>query len=144
MAKTIIIGEGDKEARRLVEATRKALEIGIAEVRAGGATGDIGAAIQKYVEGEGFGVVQELIGHGVGYKVHEDPEIPNWGRGGEGVKLQEGMVIAIEPMVTEESRGIYLAEDGWTWKTKDGKRAAHFEHTMAVTKNDAEVLTKLK
>ena len=143
MAKTIIVGEGDKEAKRLVEATRKALEIGIAEVRAGNTTGDIGAAIQQYVEGEGFGVVRELIGHGVGYKVHEDPEIPNWGTRGKGAKLEKGMVIAIEPMVTEGSHGVYLAEDDWTWKTKDGKRAAHFEHTVAVTRDGAEVLTKL-
>lgn len=142
MAKTIIIGSGDEGARRLVEVTRKALEIGIAEVHTANTTGDIGAAIQQYVEGEGFGVVRELIGHGVGYKVHEDPEVPNWGKRGEGTRLEEGTVIAIEPMITEGGRAIYLAQDGWTWKTKDGKRAAHFEHTMAVTKKGAEVLTR--
>ncbi len=144
MAKTIIIGEGNQEARRLVEATRKALEIGISEARTGNTTGDIGAAIQAYVEAQGFGVVQELIGHGVGHKVHEDPEVPNWGKRGEGVRLEEGMVIAIEPMVTEKSPKIYLAEDHWTWKTKDGARAAHFEHTLAVTEKGAEILTAIK
>jgi methionyl aminopeptidase len=83
------------------------------------------------------------VGHGVGKKVHEDPEIPNWGRRGTGSKLVEGMVIAIEPMVTEGDYKLYLADDGWTWKTKDGKRAAHFEHSMVVTKNGVEILTEL-
>jgi len=94
------------------------------------------------VEAEGFGVVRELVGHGVGAKVHEDPEIPNWGKAGAGPALAENMVIAIEPMVTEGSFEVYLSKDGWTWKTKDGSRAAHFEHTILVTKNGAEILTK--
>lgn len=142
MAETVLIGEVDELGEKLVKVTKKALEIGISEIRPGARTGDIGAAIQKFVEKKGFGVVRELVGHGVGAKVHEDPEIPNWGRAGTGAALKEGMVVAIEPMVTEGSYGIFLAPDGWTWKTKDGSRAAHFEHTILVTRDGAEILTK--
>ena len=117
------------------------MEIGIAEVRAGARIGNIGFAIQKYLEKEGFGVVRELVGHGVGRAVHEDPEIPNWGKKGTGPELVEGMVIALEPMATDGSPKVKIAKDGWTWLTKDGSRAAHFEHTLVVTKNGAEILT---
>lgn len=141
MAETIIVGETDARGRKLVEVTRKALEIAISKVHAGGRVGDIGEAVQKYVESEGFGVVRQLVGHGVGYKVHEEPEIANWGKVGEGAELRENMVIAIEPMVTEGDAELYLAPDQWTWKTKDQKRAAHFEHTLAVMKEGAEILT---
>lgn len=142
MAETVMVGVGDKAGQKLIEATKEALKIGIAEVHAGAHVGDIGEAVQTFLEIKGFGVVRELVGHGVGHAVHEDPEVPNWGSRGKGIKLEEGMVIAIEPMVTEKSPAIYLAGDGWTWKTKDGARAAHFEHTMAVTKEGAEILTK--
>lgn len=140
-ATTIIVGEGEITSP-LVQATKKSLEIGISKVKAGARTGDIGFAIQNFLEGEGFGVVKELVGHGVGHAVHEDPEIPNWGRLGTGSELVEGMIIAIEPMATEGSPKIKLMDDGWTWATVDGSRAAHFEHTLIVTKNGAEILTK--
>ncbi len=143
MAETIEIGKVNEKLFRLIEITRKSLEIGIKQVRAGARVGDIGHAIQKFVEASGFGVVHELVGHGVGKKVHEDPEIPNWGRAGTGTELKENMVIAIEPMVTLGSPEVFLDKDGWTWKTCDGKPAAHFEHTMVVTKDGPEVLTKI-
>ena len=142
MAETVIIGRTDEVGEKLVRITKEALDLAISMVRPGLKTGDLGEAVQKFIEGNGFGVVRELVGHGVGYKVHEDPQIPNWGKKGEGVTLEENMVIAIEPMVTEGGCEIYLAPDGWTWKTKDKKRAAHFEHTMVIHKNGAEVLTK--
>lgn len=142
MAATLGVGEVDEVGGRLIKATEQALKLAISKVRSGASVGDIGEAIQKFVEAEGFGVVRELVGHGVGAKVHEDPEIPNWGKAGAGPALAENMVIAIEPMVTEGSFEVYLSKDGWTWKTKDGSRAAHFEHTILVTKNGAEILTK--
>jgi len=142
MAETVIIGRTDEVGEKLVRITKEALDLAISMMRPGLKTGDLGEAVQKFIEGNGFGVVRELVGHGVGYKVHEDPQIPNWGKKGEGVTLEENMVIAIEPMVTEGGCEIYLAPDGWTWKTKDKKRAAHFEHTMVIHKNGAEVLTK--
>ncbi len=132
------------EAEGLVNATKKALEVGIAEVRAGVHVGDIGFAIQRHLEDQGFGVVRELVGHGVGQAVHEDPEIPNWGARGDGYVLQEGEVIAIEPMATAGGYKIKLFPDGWTWATKDGSLAAHFEHTLVVTKDGAEVLTQIE
>lgn len=148
-ALTVIVGEivGKKnkkffEAKRLIDATKKSLDTGISKVKVGARVGDIGFAIQSFLEREGFGVVKELVGHGVGNAVHEDPEIPNWGKLGTGTELREGMVIAIEPMVTEGSSRVKLLDDGWTWSTRDGSRAAHFEHTLVVTKNGAEILTK--
>lgn len=142
MAETIIIGGTDEIGEKLVKVARRALEIGISKVKAGARVGDIGEAVQEFVEENGFGVVRVLVGHGVGYQVHEEPQIPNWGKSGTGPELVEGMVIAIEPMVTEGDYNLKLAEDGWTWRTKDGKRAAHFEHTILVTKTGAEILTK--
>lgn len=132
-----------ESARRLIDATRKSLEIGIAEVCAGAHVGDIGHAIQQFLEKESFGVVRELVGHGVGKAVHEDPEIPNWGKKGSGPILEEGMVIALEPMATEGNPKVKIAPDGWTWLTADGSRAAHFEHTVVVTRDGAEVLTRI-
>ena len=142
MAKTVIAGKSDQAGRELIEITRNALEIGIVEAKAGGFTGDIGCAIEEYIESEGFTVVKELVGHGVGKSVHEEPEVPNWGDKGTGIKLFENMIIAIEPMVNEGSAAVYLDKDKWTWKTKDGKRSAHFEHTILITKKGAEILTK--
>ena len=139
-ALTILVGGGTNE---LIESTKKSLDIGIAEIRAGARVGDIGFAIQNFLEKEKFGVVRELVGHGVGRAVHEDPEIPNWGRRGGGPELCEGMVIALEPMATAGNPKVKLALDGWTWLTRDGSSAAHFEHTVAVTKNGAEVLTRI-
>lgn len=142
MAETIGIGEIGENDKKLMKVTKEALDLAISIVKPGIKTGDIGEAIQKFVEAEGFGVVRELVGHGVGYKIHEDPEIPNWGKAGTGPELKENMVIAIEPMVTAGGYAIYLASDGWTWKTKDGFRAAHFEHTMVVKKDGCDILTK--
>lgn len=139
-ALTILVGGGES---KLISATKKSLEIGIAQVRAGARVGDIGYAIQNFLEKEKFGVVRELVGHGVGRAVHEDPEIPNWGKKGNGPILEEGVVIALEPMATEGSPKVKILPDGWTWATRDGSRAAHFEHTVVVTKNGAEVLTSL-
>lgn len=143
MAETVIVGYRDQVGEKLVKVTREALDLAISKVRAGVKTGDLGEAIQRFIESNGFGVVRALVGHGVGYQVHEEPQIPNWGRAGEGTALKENMVIAIEPMVTEGGFELFLDKDGWTWKTKDRKRAAHFEHTMVITKTGAEVLTRI-
>ncbi len=151
-AATIIVSDGvdDKkvsgdylESVGLIDATREALDLGIREVRTGAYVGDIGFAIQRHLEDRGFGVVRELVGHGVGGAVHEDPEIPNWGRPHSGYQLHEGEVIAIEPMATVGSEKVKVLSDGWTWATRDGSVAAHFEHTMVVTKNGSEVITKI-
>lgn len=144
MAVTVGVGKIDVDSRKLLDVTRIALDKGIAQVRAGAHVGDIGAAVQTYVEGCGFGVVRELVGHGVGHAVHEEPEVPNFGKEGQGIKLVEGMVLALEPMVVAGSPRVALAKDEWTWKTKDGSRAAHFEHTVAVTKDGAQVLTEYR
>ena len=141
-AMTVLVGGG---SNKLIDATKKALDIGITQVRSGAHIGDIGYAIQQFLEKENFGVVRELVGHGVGRAVHEDPEIPNWGKSGTGPKLVEGMIIALEPMATENgphAPKIKLSKDGWTWLTKDGSRSAHFEHTVVVTKNGAEILSQ--
>ncbi len=142
MATTVAIGTISAEAKKLLKVTRRALEIGIKEARAGNYVSDIGKAVQKYVEGEGFSVVRELVGHGVGYAVHEDPRVPNYydSRFPE-VKLEEGMVIAIEPMVNVGNRAIDTLDDGWTIVTADGSLCAHFEHTVAIGKTKADILT---
>jgi len=149
---TISVGVGkiSSEAERLLSITKTALEKGIKVVKEGAYTGDIGFAIQSYVEKQrlpagrqGFNVVKNLVGHGVGYSLHEEPEIPNWGRKKTGIRLKQGMVFAMEPMVSMGSGDIILDKNGWTWKTKDGSLAAHFEHTIAVSKRGVEVLTKL-
>jgi methionyl aminopeptidase len=112
-------------------------------VKNGAFVGDIGCAIQSCAERKGFNVVRKLVGHGLGRKVHEGPESPNFGAKGKGEVLKEGEVIAIEPMITAGRGDIYLDEDWWTWKTKDGSLSAHFEHTIIVTKNGAEIITKV-
>ncbi|MBI5742679.1 MAG: type I methionyl aminopeptidase [Candidatus Niyogibacteria bacterium] len=139
---TVPVGNVDEKYLKLIETTRAALAKGIAEVKAGARLGDIGAAIQKHAEAGGFSVVKELVGHGVGRKVHEEPEIPNWGKKGTGAILKEGMVLALEPMLNEKKDRVKLASDGWTYVTSDGSRSAHFEHTIVVTKKGAEVLTQ--
>lgn len=140
-AVSVPVGTVDARAEKLIHATKVSLDKAIACVKDGAYIGDIGHAVESYIEGEGFGVVRDLVGHGVGYEAHEDPQIPNFGRRGTGMRLKEGMVIALEPMVTEGTWRVVLADDGWTWRTKDGSRAAHFEHTMIVTKRGAEVVT---
>jgi methionyl aminopeptidase len=135
------VGEVDPAARRLVEATRRALDAGIAEARPGHRLGDIGHAIQSVAERAGFSIVRALVGHGIGRKPHEEPQVPNYGRRGRGIELAAGMILAIEPMVNEGGAGVLTLEDRWTVVTIDRKRSAHFEHTVAVTENGPRVLT---
>lgn len=138
---TVGVGRISKEAENLIKVTRESLEKGILAVRTGGRIGDIGAAIQEHIERHGFGVVRDLAGHGVGYRVHEDPFVPNFGTRGKGEVLKEGMVLAIEPMATAGTWKVLLDDDEWTFKTADGKLAAHFEHTIVITKDGCEILT---
>lgn len=139
---TVPVGRIDEIAKKLITATEGALVVGIAVARAGNTVGDIGYAIEKYVKENGFVVVEELGGHGVGYCQHEEPHIANYGTRGQGMRLKPGMVIALEPIVNEGTRYIKLMPDGYTYVTKDHKRSAHFEHTILITDGDAEVLTK--
>lgn len=143
MAITVAVGEVSFEAKRLIDVTKKSLKIGIKEVKPGKTIGDIAGAIQKYVESQGFGIVRELCGHGIGKEIHEDPKIPNYGKRGTGPELLEGMVICIEPMVTMGDWHLEKSEDGFGYRTKDKSLTAHFEHTIAVTKNGCRVLTEL-
>lgn len=139
---TVPVGNIDDYAKKLIAVTEEALYSGIKKALISNHVGDISKAIQDVIKPHGFGIVEGLSGHGVGYKVHEDPYIPNYYRGDKGDILKEGMVIAIEPMVNEGSKEIFLDEDGYTYKTKDGKRSAHFEHTIAITKEGPIILTK--
>ncbi len=141
-AVTVGVGKISPQAEKLIRVTAESLAIGIQEARAGARIGDIGSAIQVHLEKNGFGVVRDLAGHGVGHKVHEDPFVPNFGTPGTGAVLREGMVLAIEPMATEGAWKVTLDEDEWAYRTADGKLAAHFEHTIVVTKNGAEILTR--
>ena len=138
---TYAVGEVSEENQYLLEHTEKALYEGIKQVQPGAHIGDIGAAIEAYAEKHHLGVVKELVGHGVGCDVHEEPDVPNYGRKGTGPKLREGMVIAIEPMLTLGSPDIYIDDNDWTIITEDGSMAAHFEHTVVVTKDGVEILT---
>lgn len=131
----------NEETLQLLDRTCKALYLGIEQARAGNRVGDIGAAVQRYVEGFGYGVVRELVGHGVGKKLHEDPEVPNFGKPGKGPKLVEGMVLAIEPMITLGTRNVVQDSDGWTIRTADRRPSAHFEHMVSVRADRSEVLT---
>ena len=142
-AMTVGVGEISKEAKKLLETTKKSLEIGLKTAKAGSKTGDIGFAIQKFVESKGFKVIKELVGHGVGYEVHEEPQIPNFGNEGKGVLLPENLVVAIEPMATYGSGNVKLAEDGFGYKTVDGKLSAHFEVTAVITSKGVKVLTPI-
>lgn len=143
MAVTVGVGAVGATAQKLIEVTRQSLSRGITAVRNGARTGDIGFAIASYVEKNGFGVVRDLAGHGVGYKVHEDPLIMNFGKKGTGEQLLTGMTIALEPMVTEGDWHVTIDRDGWTIRTRDGKLAAHFEHTLVVMDDGCEILTEL-
>lgn len=138
---TVKVGQVSPVAGKLVETTRACLEAAIAVAKTGNRIGDIGHAIQVMAEGAGFSVVRDLVGHGVGYEVHEDPMVPCYGKAGTGQKLEVGMVLAIEPMICEKDYHVLVEEDGWTISTADGGLAAHFEHTIAVRENGAEVLT---
>ena len=143
MAKTYTVGEIPEKVRRLISATERSLREGIQAARAGAHVEDIGAAIESSVERDGFSVVYELGGHGVGNKVHEGPFIPNYGVKGKGEKLVVGMVLALEPIVALGSPEIKLDAYGYTYKTKDGSLAAHFEDTILITEKEAEVITKV-
>lgn len=139
---TIPVGEKiDGQTRRLLDATQASLQAAINAVRPGATLGDIGAAVQELVEAEGFSVVRDFVGHGIGTRMHEDPQIPNFGQRGRGMKLKEGMVLAIEPMVNAGKPGVEVLKDGWTAVTEDGSMSAHFEHTVAVTATGSMVLT---
>lgn len=135
-------GNISKATRMLLSVTAHALELAVEAAQPGNTTGDIGHAVESYVKPMGFGIVKILSGHGVGYTVHEDPYIPNFGKAGSGEKLVPGMVIAIEPMVNLGSGDVYVTEDEYTYITKDGKLSAHFEHTVAITEDGPVVLTK--
>lgn len=141
-ALTVAVGEIPQRTRELISVTNECLRRGIQQTRAHRTVGDIGHAIQTYAESHGFHVVRDLVGHGVGRKVHEEPHIPNVGEAGEGVELQVGMVIAIEPMVTIGSADVVLEGDHWTYRTKDRSLAAHSEHSVAITADGPLVLTK--
>ena len=140
-AYTFPVGKVDARTQQLLDATKHSLELGIAQAVAGNRTGDIGEAIQSYCENLGFSVVRELVGHGLGTDMHESPEVPNYGRRGHGVKLREGMVICIEPMINAGRKEVYLDENGWAVHTADGKNSAHFEKTVVVRHGHPEVLT---
>jgi len=139
---TFPVGQISQDSQRLLNVSRESLFQGIAKAKAGARIGDIGAAVQKYVESNGYSVVRDLVGHGIGQKLHEEPAaIPNFGRAGHGDILREGMTICIEPMVNQGSWRVRTLKDGWTVKTADGKLSAHFEHTIAITKYGPELLT---
>lgn len=142
-AYTFCCGEVSKEAKRLLEVTEASLHKGIEAAVAGGQVGDIGHAVQTVVENAGFSVVRSYVGHGVGRELHEDPEVPNFGRAGHGARLLPGMIIAIEPMVNEKSFNVRVLPDKWTVKTVDGGLSAHFEHTIVITKDGPVILTQL-
>lgn len=143
MAVTVGIGTIAPAAAKLIRVTRDALEKGIRIIRPGVHLGDLGAAIQGHIEASGLSVVRDLVGHGVGRELHEEPYVPNYGTPGEGPPVRPGMVLAIEPMATAGAPAVKLDKDGWTWRTRDGSLAAHFEHTILVTKDGVEVLTRL-
>lgn len=139
---TVAVGEIKPETERLLEVTKASLEAAIAVVKPGATLGDVGWAVQKVVEDAGFSVVRDFVGHGIGTRMHEDPQVPNYGTAGRGMKLREGMVIAIEPMVNVGSPDVQVLADGWTAVTVDGSMSAHFEHTVAVTATGARILTE--
>jgi methionyl aminopeptidase len=141
---TFAIGEVSDQVKTLMRVTRECLDLGIEKAVVGNRIGDIGYAVQEHAEKHGFGVVKELVGHGVGLKLHEKPEVPNYGRRGAGIKLEEGMVIAIEPMINAGRAGVKFWDDGWTVSTSDGKASAHYEHTIAVKKGKADILSSFE
>lgn len=141
-AVTVAVGPVSAEAAKLLDVTKQSLHEALAVVKAGARLSDIGAAVQRHVEANGFSVVREFVGHGIGATLHEEPQIPNYGTPGRGPRLAEGMVLAIEPMVNIGQAGVKVLSDGWTAVTKDGSLSAHFEHTVAVTADGCRVLTR--
>lgn len=142
-ARTFAVGRISERASNLMAATEDALEIGINKCYEGNTIGDVANAIQETVESQGYSVVRDLVGHGIGKKIHEAPEVPNYGKKGTGPRVEEGMTLALEPMVNEGNFGVLVDEDQWTVRTADGKLSAHFEHTIAVTEDGPLILTKL-
>ncbi len=140
-AYTFIVEESDDETMALLRRTVESLYVGIDKARHGNKTGDIGAAIQSYCESAGYGVIRELVGHGLGKRLHEEPAVPNYGKPGRGKRLRSGTTLAVEPMITMGSREIQTLDDGWTIKTADGKRSAHYEHDIVVREGEAEILS---
>ena len=141
---TFAVGQISNDLKKLLEATRMCLELGVEQAAIGKRIGDIGFAVQNYAESNGYGVVRELVGHGVGIQLHEAPEVPNYGRRGHGLVMTEGLVIAIEPMINLGTKNVRQLKDGWTIETQDGKPSAHFEHTVAVGKGGAEKLSSFE
>lgn len=140
---TVGIGKVSEEAQRLMDVTEQSLYRGIQELQEGKRLGDLGSAVQRFAESAGFSVVRAFVGHGIGKKLHEEPPVPNYGEPDRGLRLKEGMVLAIEPMVNAGSYEVEIKEDGWTAVTKDGSLAAHFEHSVAITKNGPYILSQL-
>lgn len=138
---TLALGKVSREKQRLMEVTEASLYAGLEKIRPGVHLSDISAAVQQVAEGAGFSVVREFVGHGIGRDLHEDPQIPNYGKPGNGPILKKGMVLAIEPMINAGTRHVKILKDGWTAVTKDGRPSAHFEHTVAVTEDGYEILT---
>jgi methionyl aminopeptidase len=138
---TLPVGEVNPEAKRLLEVTEKALSIGIGMAKVGNRLFDISYAVQAWVESNGFSVVRDFVGHGIGKSLHEDPQIPNFGSPNQGPRLEKGMIFALEPMVNEGTYEVRVLDDGWTVVTADGKPSAHFEHTIAITDGDAMILS---
>ncbi len=143
-AYTFCVGEVTDEVKKLLKTTKESLYLGIENAVAGKHLGDISSAVQEHCEAQKYGIVRELTGHGIGREMHEDPQVPNYGRRGNGVMLKAGMCIAIEPMITMGERSIWLDQDRWTIRTRDGKPAAHFEHTIVVRKGKAEILSSFE
>ena len=141
MARTFAVGNISAEAQKLIDVTRESFFEGIKYIKHGAKLGDVSSAIQTYVEKHGYGVVRDLVGHGIGRQLHEDPSVPNFGKAGHGVKLAAGMALAIEPMVTEGDYHVCVLDDDWTVVTDDGSLAAHYENTVIVTKDGCEILT---
>jgi methionyl aminopeptidase len=139
-ARTFAVGEVDDEAKRLLAVTEEALRLAVEQVRPGGRLSDIGHAVQRHAERHGFSVVREFSGHGIGTSLHEEPQVPNYGKPGKGPKLRPGLVLAIEPMVNAGKAGVRMDADGWTARTEDGSLSAHFEFSVAVTSSGARVL----
>jgi methionyl aminopeptidase len=139
-ARTFAVGDVDDEAKRLLKVTEEALRLAVEQVRPGGRLSDIGHAVQRHAERHGFSVVREFSGHGIGTSLHEEPQVPNFGKPGKGPKLRPGLVLAIEPMVNAGKAGVRMDADGWTARTVDGSRSAHFEFSVAVTSSGARVL----
>tara|TARA_B100001741_G_C16531595_1_gene589790 strand:- start:234 stop:977 length:744 start_codon:yes stop_codon:yes gene_type:complete len=140
-AKTFVVGETSDEKRKLLDVTRECLMIGISQVRVGNRIGDIGYSIQEYAESHGYGVVRDLVGHGIGKNLHEEPQVPNFGKKGTGSMIENGLCLAIEPMINMGDYNVYTKSDKWTMCTVDGKPSAHFEHSIAFIDNKVKILT---